>query len=290
MIEYLIGDIFSSPAQVIVNTVNTVGVMGKGLALSYKERYPDMFNVYRQVCEKGQFEIGKLMLWNAPDHWILLFPTKENWRNPSKLEYIKKGLEKFAKTYDKKGITSIAFPRLGCGNGELNWDEVKPLMEQYLSPLPIDIYIYVGVENNEIPESKSPKKTVQWMKENARDLSFNSVKEEIMHITALAPYMLNYKDKSCEIQWREKDLIISTDNKELYSVNDDKFFQLWNDMRNKGIFQDAVDNEMHNVVYALLESLGYSTKIKIFDSKSKRFIQGYQMNEGADRAFALKGA
>ena len=121
MIEYIEGDIFESPAQVIVNTVNTVGVMGKGLALSFKQRYPQMFEKYKLACEKHQLTIGKLMLFYEADHWLLMFPTKENWRNPSKLEYIEKGLMKFVQTYAEKNITSIAFPRLGCGNGELNW-------------------------------------------------------------------------------------------------------------------------------------------------------------------------
>ena len=141
MIEYIEGDIFESPAQVIVNTVNTVGVMGKGLALSFKQRYPQMFEKYKLACEKHQLTIGKLMLFYEADHWLLMFPTKENWRNPSKLEYIEKGLMKFVQTYAEKNITSIAFPRLGCGNGELNWADVKPIMERSLKKLPIDVYI-----------------------------------------------------------------------------------------------------------------------------------------------------
>ena len=88
MIEYIEGDLFNSPAQVLVNTVNTIGVMGKGIALSFKKRYPGMFEAYRTACEKHQLMIGKLMLYYAPDHWILLFPTKMNWRNPSKIEYL----------------------------------------------------------------------------------------------------------------------------------------------------------------------------------------------------------
>ena len=119
MIEYIEGNIFNSPAQVIVNTVNTVGVMGKGLALSFKKRYPKMFEAYKKACDKHQLTIGKLMLYYAPDHWIMMFPTKESWRNPSKLEYLEAGLNKFVTTYAEKKITSIAFPKLGCGNGEL---------------------------------------------------------------------------------------------------------------------------------------------------------------------------
>lgn len=154
MIYYVEGNIFDSPAQVIVNAVNTVGVMGKGIALSFKQRYPEMFQKYKAACEKHLFTIGKLMLLHETDHWLLLFPTKEDWRNPSKLEYIEKGLMKFVSSYAEKGIHSIAFPRLGCGNGGLNWNDVKPVMEKYLKPLPIDVYIYSRKESTTVPERK----------------------------------------------------------------------------------------------------------------------------------------
>ena len=84
------------------------------------------------------------MLPYEPNHWILLFPTKEDRREPSRLEYIKEGGEKFVKTFEKKGITSIVFPRLGCGNGGLDRSLVKPVMEEYLQDLPIDIFIYLS--------------------------------------------------------------------------------------------------------------------------------------------------
>lgn len=142
MITYFNGDIFTSSAQVLVNPVNTVGVMGKGLALEFKKRYPNMFQAYEKACKKKQLSIGKLMLCYEQDYWILLFPTKVNWRYPSNLEYIESGLIKFAQTYIDKGINSIAFPKLGCGYGELEWDKVKALMEKYLSDLPIEVYIY----------------------------------------------------------------------------------------------------------------------------------------------------
>jgi len=158
MIKYIEGDIFESPAQVIVNAVNTVGVMGKGLALSFKQRYPQMFEKYKSACEKHLLTIGKLMLFYETDHWLLLFPTKEDWRNPSKLEYIEKGLIKFVQTYAEKGITSIAFPRLGCGNGELDWADVKPLMERYLKELPIDVYIYLCPNPELVPKYKKYQK------------------------------------------------------------------------------------------------------------------------------------
>lgn len=148
LLYYLEGDMFTSPAQCIVNTVNMVGVMGKGIALAFKEKYPDMFLEYKKACSEGVLNIGNLMIWRADDYILLLFPTKEHWRGKSKLEYIELGLQKFLEIYEKEGITSIAFPKLGCGNGGLDWAEVKPVMEKYLRGLPIDIYIYVDNYNN----------------------------------------------------------------------------------------------------------------------------------------------
>lgn len=141
MITYIKGNIFDSPAQVITNTVNTVGVMGKGIALEYKKRYPGMFDEYKKLCDEKQFDVGQLALWKGKDRWILFFPTKKLWRSPSKIEYIEAGLKKFSNVWDELNIDSIAFPKLGCGYGGLNWPEVKSLMEKYLKKLPINILI-----------------------------------------------------------------------------------------------------------------------------------------------------
>lgn len=143
MIEYVVGDIFSSPAQVLVNAVNTVGVMGKGIALEFKNRYPDMFLSYKKACENKTLDIGKLMLWKETNYWVLIFPTKRHWKDPAKLEYIEAGLKDFEKIWESVGIQSIAFPKLGCGNGGLDWDDVRPIMERYLSELPIKVFVYV---------------------------------------------------------------------------------------------------------------------------------------------------
>ena len=116
--------------------------MGKGIALQFKKKYPEMFTAYQRVCEKQQLDIGKLYLWKSPEKWVLLFPTKKHWRNPSRMEYIESGLQKFVDNYERLGIMSIAFPKLGCGNGGLEWSAVKLVMEKYLCPLPIDIFVY----------------------------------------------------------------------------------------------------------------------------------------------------
>lgn len=163
MITYVKGDIFSSPSKIIVNTVNTVGVMGKGVAFEFKNRYPDMFLSYKSLCDEKRLDVGKLVLWKNSSKWILLFPTKKHWRNPSKLEYIEQGLIKFVENWDKLGANSIAFPRLGCGNGGLNWDVVRPLMEKYLNPLPLQVLIYVDKYNDPKPEHEDVSEIERWL-------------------------------------------------------------------------------------------------------------------------------
>src|SRR6266849_722102 len=149
LIQYQKGDIFDSKAHVIVNTVNCQGVMGKGLALAFKERFPDMFTAYQQDCKSGKLHIGRLTIYTKSTPWILNFPTKNHWRYSSKLEYLEKGLEFLVAHYKKVGITSIAFPKLGAQNGKLSWDEVGPLMAKHLSQLNIDVYIYIAEGDRE---------------------------------------------------------------------------------------------------------------------------------------------
>lgn len=142
MIKYMTGSIFNTEAEVLVNPVNTDGVMGAGLAAEFKGRYPRMFQKYEDACKKNALKTGMLMLVKDGDKRILLFPTKEHWKSASKLEYIDDGLRKFCDTYKERNIKSAAFPLLGCGLGGLDWRKVKPLMESYLGELDIDIYIY----------------------------------------------------------------------------------------------------------------------------------------------------
>ena len=289
MIEYIEGDLFKSPAQVIVNTVNTVGVMGKGIALEFKKHYPDMFTAYRTACEKRQLKTGKLMLWYAPDHWILLFPTKEHWRNPSKLEYIENGLRKFVNTYAEKHITSIAFPKLGCGNGELNWTDVQPLMEKYLRELPIDVYIYLGTNSNLPPEHKRQVETVKWLKCHAKDISFNGVKDDILHNCSLIPYEFKGLDTNWKLTWEDGLKFISGDGSKISFVKEDDFLSIWDEIRNKGIFPLSKESTERNLVYFMLESLEYLSEIRIQDPRSMSMINGYQLNEGSGRIFSLRG-
>lgn len=152
MILYICGNIFDSPAQTIVNPVNTVGVMGKGLALDFKNRYPKMFEQYTRACKSG-FRPGQLIVTKEDDHWVMCFPTKRDWRNKSSIDYIKAGLKAFCDGYEKQGITSVAFPKLGCGAGGLTWNVVEPIMDQYLRDLPIPVYIYIDKELKPVGQS-----------------------------------------------------------------------------------------------------------------------------------------
>ena len=110
MITYVNGNLFKSPAHVLVNTVNTVGVMGKGVAKEFKRLFPDMFKQYRNLCENNKLDIGNLFLYRTENKWVLNFPTKKHWRNPSRPEYIEKGLKKLVSIYLDVGIYDLAMP------------------------------------------------------------------------------------------------------------------------------------------------------------------------------------
>jgi O-acetyl-ADP-ribose deacetylase (regulator of RNase III) len=140
--EIITGNIFTSTAQTLVNTVNCVGVMGAGIALENRLRHPEMFEKYVELCDKGLITIGKLWLYRTGTPWVLNFPTKQHWKFPSKLDYIEQGLQKFVQTYEAKGVESIAFPVLGADKGGIPVESSISLMRRYLDTLPIKISIY----------------------------------------------------------------------------------------------------------------------------------------------------
>lgn len=153
MVKPLVGDLFESNAQTLVNTVNCVGVMGKGVALGFKERFPDMYEDYVRRCKNGQVKLGEPYLYRSLiPPWILNFPTKDHWRSVSRLEDIVAGLEYLQKHYREWGITSLAVPPLGCGQGQLEWRVVGPTLYRHLSRLdiPVELYAPHGTPKEEI--------------------------------------------------------------------------------------------------------------------------------------------
>lgn len=143
MIRMIRGDIFTSRMRTLVNPVNCVGVMGKGLALQFKNRYPEMFEDYRARCFSLQVKPGKPYIYkHAADRWILNFSTKRHWRDASPLEDIDDGLDAFIARYQEWRIDSIAFPPLGCGCGGLAWHDVRGPMTRKIGQLEISVEIY----------------------------------------------------------------------------------------------------------------------------------------------------
>lgn len=138
------GSIFDVDVQSYIITVNLKGVMGKGVALEAKQRYPGVMKNYQHCCHQGLLRIGMLMRYYiGKDKQLILFPTKKDWRNPSELAWVEDGLKKFSSSYKERGITSAVFPPLGAGNGGLDLDTVLDLMRHYLDPIDIPIFIRI---------------------------------------------------------------------------------------------------------------------------------------------------
>lgn len=136
------GNIFTTHAQTIVNTVNCVGVMGAGIAFEFRLRYPQMYQKYQELCFAKQISIGKLWIYPANDRLILNFPTKQDWKFPSKKEYLHLGLQKFVQTYASKNISSVAFPLLGADKGGIDPNESLSIMQHYLEQCNCDVEIW----------------------------------------------------------------------------------------------------------------------------------------------------
>lgn len=147
MITYLVGDILESSAQALINTVNTVGVMGKGIALQFKKAFPSNYKAYSDACKRNEVKIGKLFVYkdanlSSGEKIIINFPTKTHWRKPSEYSYIEEGLDDLIQVIEKYEIKSVAIPPLGSGNGGLKWEKVKRIIGEKLKELNIEIFVY----------------------------------------------------------------------------------------------------------------------------------------------------
>lgn len=141
-VKVITGNIFTSSCQTIVNTVNCVGVMGAGIALECRFRFPGMHEKYISLCNDNKIEIGLLWVYKSSKKWVLNFPTKIHWKYPSKKEYLHAGLKKFCDTYNDKGIKSIAFPLLGADKGGISQEVSLNIMRSYLDKIDLEIEIY----------------------------------------------------------------------------------------------------------------------------------------------------
>ena len=137
MLTEVRGCLFRSDAQTLVNTVNCVGPMGRGIALEFKRRYPEMYASYRRVCQCGLLRPGMILPYTGADRLILNFAVKDHWRNPSSHAWVEDCLSRFVANYERLGVTSVALPRLGAENGWIPWEPTYALIREYLGDLPI---------------------------------------------------------------------------------------------------------------------------------------------------------
>ena len=137
--KFITGNLLDAKAEALVNTVNTVGVMGKGIALMFKEAFPENFSSYEDACKRKEIFVGRMFVIERQNligpKWIINFPTKRHWRHPSKIEWITAGLDDLKRVIVENGIRSVALPPLGCGNGGLDWQDVRPKIEEALGSL-----------------------------------------------------------------------------------------------------------------------------------------------------------
>lgn len=146
MITSTTGDLLASRAEALVNTVNTVGVMGKGIALQFKRAYPQNYLLYRAACQRGEVAVGRMFITTErtllEEKIIVNFPTKTVWWKPSEYSYISAGLRALRDEITRRGIRSIAIPPLGAGNGGLDWQRVKPMIAEVLGDLDCEVLLY----------------------------------------------------------------------------------------------------------------------------------------------------
>jgi len=147
MVELRQGDILKADAEALVNTVNCFGVMGRGIALQFKKAFPENFKAYKAVCDRKELQPGRLLVFDLNrfenPRYIVNFPTKRHWKGKSKLEDIQSGLAALVKEIQDRGIRSLAIPPLGCGLGGLDWQVVRPMIEEALAQLPgIQVLLY----------------------------------------------------------------------------------------------------------------------------------------------------
>jgi len=196
--KILIGDILKSKAQTLVNTVNCVGIMGKGIALEFKKRFPDMFKDYTKRCERKKIRIGQPYVYKSLlGAQIVNFPTKEHWKSVSKVNDIERGLDFLLAHYKEWGITSMAIPPLGCGNGQLEWKVVGPLIYSRAKQMdiPVEMYAPYGTSPAELTTAFL-EKAGEYMKPDSgssrtKRLAFNPAwvgLVEILHRIKEQPY------------------------------------------------------------------------------------------------------
>lgn len=262
MIKYVKGNLLESEAECLVNTVNCEGVMGKGIAYQFKLRFPENNRDYIKACKSGALVIGKLHYWKEDGKVIINFPTKDTWRKKSEIEFIEKGLNELVVLIPKLGIKSIAIPALGCGNGGLQWGEVKKLIlnkiEKYENDY--DFLIYEPSHDYVAKAKEAPKLSLSALVLMNMKLGLNKFNTLRLQKTA---YFMNVflQDKYFKFQKHKfgpYDNSIAIINKNI------KAFQVYynvNDTR-----------EAYNIAYNTIVSNQLESKLKVMEPAMKKSI------------------
>lgn len=284
MITYVVGDVLQSAGRTLVNGVNTVGVMGKGLAYEFKLCFPEMFEHYRDVCQRGTFNIGQLMLYKTPHKWVLNLPTKRHWRAAARQEDVEAGLQNFVATYAERGITSAAFPRLGTGSGGLDWNsQVRPLMERYLGPLPIPVYIHhFDPEDPFTSTDRSIRAIRAWLEGLPQPVTFSKLTRDLNRLLNKETRFTTPDGTRAFTVGRDPKrkgssliFLVSGDPQPIF-LSESLLGELWAYIRSAGYvlphnLPGGLDAHAP-LITALLSQLDYVRPIHLFDDAGRKFI------------------
>lgn len=254
MIVHVRGDLFESPAQVLVNTVSTVGVMGKGIAKRFKAIYPGMFREYQDLCERGVLKVGGLHLFKTSHKWILNFPTKRHWRGASQVEFVEAGLKTFVDMYSQAAIHSIAFPALGCGNGQLDYrTQVEPLMQHYLRRLPIDVFVHSARRQPSAPEHLDQKAIAAWLRSEPTALAYEEVLRDLQELLSCEPELKTVTGRVFRAQFDSRDggMVRVVAGTKSYTLGQDDLLEFWQQLRQHGFMYRKIAPAHARVSYLM---------------------------------------
>ncbi len=269
MMVYTNGDLFESPAKVLVNTVNTHGVMGKGIALRFRQIYPEMLQRYREHCERGSLTIGKLYLYKTPHKWILNFPTKEHWRDPSRAEYIEAGLRKFRDSHAEIDVTSVAFPMLGCGNGGLDFeDQIEPLMERLLADLPMPTLIHADRSQIGTAGQHDRKRIEGWLRSEPAAHPFNDVWRDIAILLRSRSEFMTGRSRFSVAAQDDPPMLHVTSANRSFRITGDELAGFWQQLRDCGLAHRRIapDDRLHSFLVPVFGQLSYVRQIAVSES------------------------
>ena len=177
-------------------------------------------------------------MYKTANKWVLNFPTKKHWRQPSRIDYIESGLRKFVDTYHIYGITSISFPLLGCGNGELDWEtQVQPVMERYLEELPIDVFIHLqNRPDNLVPEHRDVKATREWLHGELETLAFTEVWDDLISLSRSQAQFVRFDNRSSfYVTFDEGERKVTVSDESITeSISYESILELWQQIRQSG--------------------------------------------------------